>query len=243
METLPALRPLLLVVLLLLLCCLPLGGGTVMVFSVFDVFAELESWGRVTVGRFNATSGPGAGGWPLPDVTPHNSQTIEVTEVRLLNDKGQWVKSHRFDSSARNFAVSSWETDTYNYTDVPFRAHARRLETVRLGELSGQLNVVLYVATEGGTVHGAHVTRGDVLLVLELDDVTRGCAACRSVEVVLSCWGRGQPSHQAGGTQLLMMPHATQIWLPNTVSTPFAHFLKQTYFSVLMYEKGIKCYL
>lgn len=223
--------------LILTYCCVPFVGGTVIVFTVFDIFAELESWGRVTLGRFNA-SGSSNTGWPIPDVSNVRSQTLELTEIRLLDENKKWVKSHRFDSNIRNFAVSNWHEERYH----GLRAHARKIETIRLGEVNGEVNMLVYIITEEGTLNTStsgltrDVTRGDVIISLELENVTEGCTDCEWLEVEVSLWGHCQGHKDgitSGFTEMLMTPGEARVWLPNKVSADI--FILQTFSRLLIH--------
>ena len=202
--------------LLLLLLTAPVTRSTVMVFSIFDVFAELESWGRVTLGRFKGSGS--ASDWPIPEVTGHNSLTLEITELRLLDVKHQWVKSHHFDSSSRNFMVSDWQEGFYD----GLKAHGRRIQTIRLGEVGGQITIAVYIFTEAGNLTRGdalvEVSRGDVQMTVELTNVTQGCSVCHDVDLMLGIWGRGDFTPLGSVTQLVMEQNAGTVTLPHMVS-------------------------
>ncbi len=82
--------------------------GSVFLYSVDDVFVELDTYGHITIGRTNVTD------WKFQAAKDNSEVFIHIKELRLLDRHSMVVKRLAFSKSQmRHFEVSDYEVNQY----------------------------------------------------------------------------------------------------------------------------------
>lgn len=176
----------------LLYMTLTLTAGSVLQFSLGDVYGELQSWGTVVLGRYNGSG--------LQDL-PWSRVGVSVTQLTLLDSAHTTLASYTPTGSYQEYNISPWEGAKY----ATLGASGRRMTSHDLGkssDLQGQIDLFLYVFTEAGKLPGIshdfhqRVDTGDALLLVNLHNVTH-CANCNLAYVELRIHVKGPSESSA----------------------------------------------
>ena len=200
---------------------LTLTSANVVTFSIGDVNAELQTWGTVSFERSNETVD-----------LDYSRFTMRVSEVSVLDKSEAVLASHPFKMERQEYTIDKWEGAKF----MGLKAGARRLFSGPLGDLSGFVDVFVYLFTQGGHIdfikedYGEEVNVDDALVVIKLDNVTK-CSSCDKaafVDLKIEITTKSQlgmravtQKKDAGSLEIVHIPASAGIFLGNKVSTVF----------------------
>ena len=156
-----------------------MNDASVMQYSIGDVYVEMQSWGTIVVGRYNGSN-------IFCHDLEYSRLKLKPLQISLLDAGHNVISSHDFASErSQEFQIDQWEGAKYDRLG----ASGRRLSTLSLGDLSGQLHFATYIFTEGGKLetisldYHQDVSTTDILFEVSISNVTR-CPKCHGAEFV-----------------------------------------------------------
>ena len=165
-----------------------LTKANVIVFSVYDVLVELDTFGHVTISRTNITE------WTYQSSNKNTEVFLNIKEVRLLDRDGEVVKTLVLSNSEiRQFELNDFESN--QYTGVS--ANGRGMNVHSIGDAKQALELRFYIFTESGTIHPdvapQKVTLGDVrvdVIVRNFADLCKDCSDVSALDLVVDVSGK-----------------------------------------------------
>ena len=167
---------------------LSLTKANVVVFSVYDVLVELDTFGHISIRRTNISEWKYQGSDEDPEVF------LNIKEVRLLDRGGEEVKTISLNNlDLRPFELTDFESN--QYTGVS--ANGRSMQVVKLGDAEAALELRFFIFTESGTIHPdvapQKVNLGDVrvdVIMRHFTDVCSNCSNIAALDLVSDIYGK-----------------------------------------------------
>lgn len=203
--------------------------ASVLEFSIKDIFVELQTWGTVTMGRYNVNA---------TDFFDRHIEgsfvTFDIKEIRTLDSSHSIINRYNLrDMKSRLFTITRWQGSEYGLLG----ASGRSMTAVNSGGLPGSIQIKAYIFTEDGTVHHEtfkyQVKVGDVLFDVELTNTTK-CSSCEDIyfiEMVVGIKGsNGLPENVH-----LVDDSNTNIEVPGSAVFHLTNLVSKVYYTFLPY--------